>query len=280
MQAAQLSVFYYNGGELGTNFGSLVYGQKLGPGVFALSLSYLDGGMMDLNFSGGGTQNVSSQQDIIGSLSYAMTVSKNIDIGLSAKGFTSTLMGTLSGQAICADAGVQVKNVLVENLNLGAAILNLGTGIKYLNTAELLPTNISGGVSYSLAVEKMVFLAAVDGIAGLNDNKNYMIVGTEVNYESYAIRAGLPLFSVLDTLFSAGIGYKMDEYSFDYSVTFGKTLAPAHRISVSMLFGMVKEVAAKETPIQDKGPSEYKNIAPKAPAPEKKPGLLKKEIKK
>ncbi len=287
----QLSLFYFNGGEIGSNFGSLTYGQKFGPGVIALAVSYLNGGQMELNFSSGVTQTVISQQDIIGDLSYALELYKDIEIGVSVKALASTLFGSLNAQTLCGDAGVQVKNILIENLNFGAAVLNValnsGNGIKYLNTSELLPTNVAAGVSYSMAVDnKIGVLAGVDAVSNLNDNSQYLLFGTEVTYEDYALRAGLPLFSKLDTLFAVGLGFKINEFTFDYSMTFGKTLAATHKISVGMLFGEIKPPEVKPLPvqdkgptIQDKGPSEYKIPAPKTTVPAKKPGVVKKEIK-
>lgn len=280
LQNPQLSVLYYNGGELGLNFGSITYGQKFGPGVLALSAAYLNSGEMELNPLVGVAQTVIGQQDVIGCLSYGLEPAKDIEVGLSAKVLASSLFGSLNAQTICGDAGFRMKNILISNLNLGASIANIGTGLKYLDTTELLPVIAAGGVSYSMAFDKIGLLASVDAIFDLSDNNDHLAVGVEVTYEDYALRAGLPLFSELDTIVAVGLGYRMKEFIFDYSISFGKILAASHRVSISMLFGEIKETAG-ENPVNNKGNmdnNKYKYDIPKTPAPTRRPGGAK-EIK-
>ncbi len=240
---AQLSSIYYNSGMTGMNFGSITYGQNIGIGVLGLNLAYLDGGVMELNSSDGSTLNVASEQDLMGSVSLGIPMGNKLGLGASIKLLSSTLLGSKNALTIAADAGAVYKGFILEELNAGASILNMGTGLKYLDTIEPLPFYVQAGFSYpvnGLAVD-LLLVAAVDGVYNINDKIFGVKAGIEGNYKEFYGRIGIPFGLTDDQSFSLGLGYRMsNQYSFDYAVSFGKSLGLTHRISIGMAFGEIE----------------------------------------
>ena len=255
LNAAQLSAFYYNSGTTGINYGSITYGQNIGAGVIGLNISYLNGGDMELNLINGTTANVISEQDISGSVSLGVPLGKKLSIGASIKALSSTLIGAKTAIAFAGDAGAVYKGFILEQLNIGAAILNLGTGLKYLDTAEALPLIVQGGASYRIPwlAEDLTVILSADGVYGVNDKIFGLKAGVEGNYKEFSARIGIPLGLSEDTSFTAGAGYRLEgQYLFDYAVSFGKALGLTHRVSVGMLFGEKNEDNYRSNTLQKK----------------------------
>ncbi|OGF45354.1 MAG: hypothetical protein A2452_02140 [Candidatus Firestonebacteria bacterium RIFOXYC2_FULL_39_67] len=236
LSGAQLSALYYNSGTTGINYGSITYGMPVGIGVLGLNVSYMNGGEMELNFIDGSTTNVLSEQDISGSVSLGISLGAKLGIGVSVKALSSTLVGSKSALAFAGDAGAVYKGFILDGLNIGASMSNLGLGIKYLDTTESLPLNVQGGASYSILglAEDLKVTIAVDGVYSVNDKVFGLKAGVEGDYKEYSGRVGIPFNSTADQSFTVGAGYKFDNYSIDYGAVFGRALGLSHRISVGM----------------------------------------------
>lgn len=248
----QMATLFYNSGLTGVNFITVSFAQKLGKiGTFGVSIGYLDAGQMDLNFIDGSTVTVTSEQDILATASLGVNVAKRINAGLSLKGLYSTLINTNSTLTAALDAGAVYKGFIIEDIDIGICLQNLGLGLKYLDTIEPLPLVIQAGGSYSFKLDEIKLLVAADGIYDINNRTKKIVIGLEGSYKDFFARAGLPLSSFDDRMATAGIGYKLDEFIFDYGITFGKTLDIAHRISISM------------KPGESGGKSKSQNYSPK-----------------
>lgn len=238
----QLAAMFYTSGLTGVSYISVAYAQKLGKiGTFGVSIGYLDAGQMDLNFIDGTTTTVTSEQDIVANVSMGVNLTKKISAGASLKGMYSTLIGSNSAITAAIDLGALYKGFLMEDVNLGVCLQNLGLGLKYLDTTEPLPLAVQAGVSYNFKLDEVKLLAAIDGAYDLNNSALKFLVGVEGNYSEFFARVGMPLSSIDDRMATAGIGYKMDEFIFDYGITFGKSLEIAHRISIAMKSGEEKK---------------------------------------
>jgi len=191
---------------------------------------------MELNFIDGSTTNVLSEQDISGSVSLGISLGAKLGIGVSVKALSSTLVGSKSALAFAGDAGAVYKGFILDGLNIGASMSNLGLGIKYLDTTESLPLNVQGGASYSILglAEDLKVTIAVDGVYSVNDKVFGLKAGVEGDYKEYSGRVGIPFNSTADQSFTVGAGYKFDNYSIDYGAVFGRALGLSHRISVGM----------------------------------------------
>ena len=250
LKIQEISLLYYNSGTTGINYGSITYGQSVGFGNAAISVAYLNAGEMDLNFIDGSTATVISESDIIGSVSIGIPLGDKLSIGASAKALYSTLVGSKSALGIGGDAGIRYSNFMLEGLNVGVSVLNIGMGLKYLDTTEGMPMAIQGGASYMLnnIIPDLNIMAALDGVYLMSDKLFEVRTGIEGSYKEFSGRIGMPFNSTDDASFTVGVGYKLDEFLFDYGAVFGKALGLTHRISMGMKFGDVNadEVKPKQ----------------------------------
>lgn len=238
MTDPQLSVLFYNSGLTGINYMSVTYGQEFEKmGILGISIAYLNGGQMDLNYIDGSTATVTSEQDIVANVSMGFNVSRELNAGLSLKGMYSSLVNAKSAITAAIDVGAIYKGFLMDEINFGISLQNLGIGLKYLDTTEPLPLNAQAGASFNFTIEEINFLAAVDGSYDINNKLIKVMIGLEGNYNEFFARFGVPISTVDDRMATAGIGYKFDEFMFDYGITFGKALDITHRISAEMSFG-------------------------------------------
>ena len=127
-----------------------------------------------------------------------------------------------------------VPHLLLNNLNIGAAIINVGRRLRYLDTGELLPESITGGVSYSTIIEDINTTLAIDNVYDINNKEDSVLAGLEGVYKDLSVRIGVPFMSSSDTTLTTGLGYKMGQFQLDYAVVFGRTLAVTHRFSISI----------------------------------------------
>ncbi|MFH1823659.1 MAG: PorV/PorQ family protein [Candidatus Firestonebacteria bacterium] len=238
LKVSEISVLYYNSGTTGMNYGSITYGQPIGFGNAGISVAYLNGGEMELNFIDGSTTNVISEQDVRGTISIGIPFGEKLGLGASAKVLYSSLVNSRSASGIAADVGAIYKGLILDEVNVGASVVNIGTGLKYLDTVESLPINIQGGVSYNFnIIEDIKLLVAVDGVYSLNDKVLMIRSGIEGNYGDISVRIGVPFSSVDDQSWTVGVGYRLNEFGFDYGASFGKVLGLTHRISIGMKLG-------------------------------------------
>jgi len=86
--------------------------------------------------------------EMAGGLSYALKIGDKFGIGLNAK-MLSGKIDNQTASGLAGDAGVLYK--LTSNINIGAAVQNVGNAIKYISDkdADPLPMNTKAGVSYA-----------------------------------------------------------------------------------------------------------------------------------
>lgn len=162
-----LSAFSYNPAGLarlkGPQLGFLHYGQVAGVGVENLAYGHpLPFGTLGANIVYRGQPDISnplatdppvSALDLELGLAYAVQPGRwldglperlrKADVGIVVKYLRSHL-GRYDADAFAADVGAQVD--ASENLRVGAALLNLGPPIKFIEQADPLPATLQGGV--------------------------------------------------------------------------------------------------------------------------------------
>jgi len=184
-------------------------------------------------------------------LSYATLLSENTGVGLTIKYIRSNLSEVGAGaergdgkaSAFAIDLGFLKKNLLINRLNFGLNIANIGSKITYIDNAQAdpLPTNFKAGFAY-IAVDqpynKLTFVAdmnkllvnrhrdgSVDSVIkafGTSwKNKNYIFnFGAEYWYANLiALRAGYyddPDGSVQYLTLGAGLKYSIYQFDFGY----------------------------------------------------------------
>jgi long-subunit fatty acid transport protein len=133
----------------------------------------------------------------------------------------------------CGDVGVMYK---YEALCCGLAIQNAGSKIKLNEDSFPLPMNLKLGASYTL-FESLTVDADVNKPL---DNDIVVSAGAEWwVVDAFAVRAGYKMGADKNTGIgvTAGAGFKLDDYSIDYSFLPYGDLGNTHRLSLTYRFG-------------------------------------------
>jgi hypothetical protein len=116
-------------------------------------------------------------------------------------------------------------------LRIGAAIQNLGAGIKLYEESFPLPLNLKYGLSLKI-LDKMVIALDQNMPA---DNDSYINLGFELKYgDANILRAGYKISENEDKVpgFSFGLAFSFRNYNLDYSFQPFGDLGDTHRISL------------------------------------------------
>ena len=215
------------------------YAQKVGNiGVFGIGVQYLSYGSITQVDNTGLDTGSFSPTDMCLALSYARNF-KGYDLGANIKYISSKIQDTASAYAI--DAGVQHSLIVMDRrLELGMAVQNFGTGMKFLDEVDPLPFNIKIGGAYWI---KGNWAAVLDVNAPI-DNQVYLGAGTEYVYKindkmNAAGRVGYNT-RTLDTGglngIGAGLGFTYLDYAIDYAFVPYGDLGNTQRISLLVKF--------------------------------------------
>jgi len=249
------STFAYQTGIADDSFGVVNFGFPGAKSAFAGSFIYYNAGNIELIDISGNSKTVKAQQDYLASLSYGRNLFGNFSVGLSGKVLQSTLVEDFSATTFCADFGGLYSG---NNFSLGAAVQNIGSGLKYDSEADPLPKNIRTGVSYRANNLTMGF-----DIVKPNDGDMKKNIGMEFLLgKSFALRAGYKSGYDLSSL-TFGFGIKLKKINIDYAMAAMDEMDTVQRVSLITHFGEEKKEAAKK-----EKPREEKVVSAKA---EKKP---------
>lgn len=166
---------------------------------------------------------------------YAWLVHEDLGVGVAARWIRSTL-DDVSADAFAADLGVRMRVRSVDGLTVGAAVTNLGTGMKFLRTRDDLPWGVRAGAAMRL--RGLNLLLATDAIL-YADRDIDGAVGVEWRpVDLLRLRAGYRSAGRdADQGLTAGFGVNLLGLDLDYAyVPFGD-LGDAHRVSASYIFG-------------------------------------------
>lgn len=181
--------------------------------------------------------------DVVLSFSYARSIKSKYSLGLSAKWiyekidvYSASGFGFDLGGICSPFAGS--GNPLVENLRFGAAIMDLGSKIKFKEERFPLPTQYKAGVGYSLEKKEWQsnFTLNMDLIKPRDDDTK-LHLGTEYElYQILSLRMGYQ-FGYNDKSISFGMGIKYKKYAIDYAfVPYKSDLGDVHCISLKAEF--------------------------------------------
>jgi len=135
-------------------------------------------------------------------------------------------------------------------LRLGAAVQNVGPGLKFLDETDALPLTVAGGAGYR--VGRSGLLLALDVKTLPLEGRTTVSLGTEyAMFSALSIRAGyLSALAAGDAAaggvatqrawdlsgFGAGLGLRVGSYTLDYSFTPSGELGSVQRISLGAKF--------------------------------------------
>lgn len=172
-----------------------------------------------------------------GSLSTGFNLVERINVGITAKYlYEGLLSDEANGWAF--DFGVTYDD-LIENLNIGASLRNIGS-MNELRTEETqLPTDLRIGASYEMPLESIeAQLLLLGGIQQYTDtDDSHIHGGFELLYKKLvAIRGGY-MSGYESKGLTAGFGVRWSTISFDYAfIPFDYNLGNSHTISVMYSF--------------------------------------------
>jgi len=178
-----------------------------------------------------------SAYDLMGVVSYARQLRKNMSVGISIKSFQEKIQDERAS-SIAADFGVLYS---LERLNLGLAAKNFGGSLKFIDETCPVAQNINFGTAYKISNN---LLAAAD-VQMPSDSDVSIHIGGEYIYKkirdtNIALRAGYKTNTKgLDSMagISFGFGAKYKSWAMDYAFAPYGDLGTSHRISIKMKFG-------------------------------------------
>jgi len=195
----------------------------IGVGYSGLS----SGDIQGYDQNGAATSNFNTSSSSL-NLSFGRKINPNLSLGIGIKTITEKLESR-SGNAAAMDAGLLYS--VNRNLRLGAAAMNLGSGITFITENTPLPTSYRLGAAFSTMLFEEDINLAADYVAypegaKLNFGVEYLVRNT------LAIRVGSS-----SGVLRAGLGITANLLSIDYAYLSRDDLGPTHQLSLSILFG-------------------------------------------
>ena len=164
---------------------------------------------------------------------WGMNVKPGVYVGLSGKMLVEQI-DDMTSNGFAVDLGTRYETP-VQNLSVGAAILNLGPKMKFDVEEFNIPRIVSLGAAYTLPVESWSgdLLMAADLVSYRGEDIKAH-VGAEYNFKNLATVALGYKFGYDVEGFSAGAGVSRSSLSFGYAYSaIGSELGDAHRVSLS-----------------------------------------------
>ncbi|MBU0474257.1 MAG: PorV/PorQ family protein [Bacteroidetes bacterium] len=174
---------------------------------------------------------------MFGSLSTGINVLENISVGATAKYVYENLLSDESSGYVF-DFGVSYKSI-IEGLNFGASLKNIGSLSELRNEVTKLPTDFRAGASYNFNLQEISSVVRVIGGVQkyIDTDDTHIHAGAEVFYDNLiAIRLGY-MSGYESKGLTAGLGVYWHGINFDYAFTpYSYGLGTGHTISLMYSF--------------------------------------------
>ena len=218
----------------GTDYGTA------GFGVQYLTQGAIDGRDANRQATGGFTAS-----DMAVNLAYSRGLGGGLRLGANAKYLSSTIANA-SARSFAADFGAMARTPLA-GLSLGAAVQNVGPGMRFLDETNPLPLTLAGGAGYQVGSSGLLLALDVKNLP--SEGRTTVSFGTEyAMFSALSLRAGyLSALAAGATSggarqtgnlagFGAGLGVRVGSYKLDYSFTPFGELGNVQRISLGARF--------------------------------------------
>ncbi|TPW18356.1 MAG: hypothetical protein FD129_2 [bacterium] len=222
----------------GTRFDALAMGLPVAWGSLGVSALRLTAGTLEARSANRQAAGSFEAQDAV----YAVSAARRFEglaAGASLK-FLRSEIGPYSAQAVAVDLGVR-RELPGRPISVGAAVRNLGKGLKFFDQEDPLPLMFTLGTTARLG---SVLGVSLDLRHEPHDQRTSVAIGTEYAFlGTLALRAGYganafargsgqgPLSGL-----GAGVGFKMKSFGADYSFTPFGDLGDVQRLSLSARF--------------------------------------------
>ena len=222
-----------------TRLDFLAYAQPTSQGTFAAGLTYLSQGKIEGRDSLGRPTAGYDASDAAVSAGYARKL-ESAEVGAAVK-YIRSHIGSAEAQSFAVDLGArrELDGIGPGKLALGAALRNLGPGLKYEAQRNDLPLRLALGAGYKFAGGHAVAAEAVNGPRGTGTDGSFG--GEYQAVKSFYLRAGYTTRNALTggTGFDAargltmGLGFRNEKWSVDYAVLPSGELGRSHRFSLA-----------------------------------------------
>lgn len=202
-------------------------------------------------------QGVTSGMDAAYQLSYGLRISDTLAVGATGKYITSRLADR-SAATVAGDLGTLWMPT--RGVRLGASVLHLGNGLRYIEETSPLPITARLGASWTPYDPRdflHYFTLSLDGVQ-TQGHKVEVSGGIELWYQGVmALRLGGRSDPGAGVGYTGGVGlYVMRdqnrpcELGFDYSLTDSGDFAQTHRASIVLKFGKTLREERRGTVIE------------------------------
>ena len=228
----------YNSLFTDENQGFLGYAAPLsaGRGAWGAGVNYLS--VSNIEARAGDTESPDStfsNENYAANASYAKAFGDRLSLGGSLK-YVHVALSGLSENAMAGDFGGLVRTP-VEDLTVGAAMLNLGTNIG----PDSMPLTFKGGAAYKTYGRKLLLASDVDWLE--TERIVYLSLGAEFWVSpNLALRGGYQFGHGADQLQSQfvglgiGLGLKFSRFTMDYAFLPYGDLGNTHRVTLGLRF--------------------------------------------
>ncbi|MEK7388429.1 MAG: PorV/PorQ family protein [Elusimicrobiota bacterium] len=215
-----------------TRLDSLTYAQPTSRGTFSGGVTYLSQARIEGRDALGRPAPGYNASDAALSLGYGRAL-EFARVGVGVK-YIRSHIGSSEAQGVALDLGAQRR---FERLSLGAALRNLGAGLKFADRRDDLPLRLALGAAYT---SEGGHSAAVELINGPRGAGTQAALGGEYQAVSHLyLRAGYATqtaaggsgFDAARGL-AMGLGFRGATWSLDYAVLASGELGRAHRFSL------------------------------------------------
>lgn len=220
-----------------TRMDYLAYAHPTSQGTFSAGLTYLAHPTIQGRDAQGRLTSGYGASDAAVAVGYARKLDL-VDIGVSGK-YIRSHIASAEAQTLALDAGLRRR---FGQLSLGAALRNVGPGLKYGDQRNDLPLRLAIGAGYKLAGGHALAAELVNGPRGagtdvalggeLQAAKNFYLRG---GYTTQSAIEGGSGFDAARGL-SLGVGFRNERWSLDYAIMPSGELGQAHRFSLGARF--------------------------------------------
>lgn len=220
-----------------TRLDFLAYAHPTSRGTFAAGMTYLSHGKIDGRDSQGRPTAGFDASDTAVSAGYARKLDF-AQVGASFK-YIRSHIGSTEAQTVAADIGARRE---LGGLTVGAALRNLGPGLKFQDQRNDLPLRLAAGATYKFVGGHAAAAELVNGPRGAGTNASfggeYQAVKSFYLRTGYTTQTAITGGSGFDAArgLTMGLGLRNEKWSLDYAVLPSGELGRSHRFSLATRF--------------------------------------------
>lgn len=217
-----------------TRLDFLAYAHPTPRGTFSAGATYLSQGKIEGRDSQGRPTAGFDASDAAVSLGYARKLDM-LDLGATFK-YLRSHIGSTEAQGVAVDLGAKRE---LGGLAVGAALRNLGPGLKFEDQRNDLPLRLALGAAYKFTGGHAAAVEAVNGPRGAGTDVSlggeYQAVKNLYLRAGYTTQTAITGGSGFDAArgLTLGLGFRNEKWSLDYAVLPSGELGRSHRFSLS-----------------------------------------------